>query len=394
MRNALIVAAALALAPLGALKVEAAEPIPADAAAPVTLPSGLVYSVLAPGRAGPSPKDGDPVTVHYTGWLTDGTVFDSSRTRGAPARFAVGDLIPGWNEALTLMTPGARWKITIPPRLAYGVEGRPGAIPPNSTLIFDLELIAFSTRPVFSAGNPERQSTTSSGLVVQPLQEGSGDLPQSTDIVELDYALWTEKGQLLDASSNPNGQPIKMAVKDLPLAVLREGAALLRVGGRVWLKAPPALAFGDKAQGSALPAGSVTIWELSLRSIGKPLPLPAFAKTAEGAGLKLPSGLLVETVREGTGATPRLGDTVTVHYAGWLVDGTLFDASFSRGEPTSFQLGRVIQGWNEGLARMKEGGIARLTIPGPLAYGPAGAPPKIGPNATLIFYVELIKVGG
>ncbi|MFM8979441.1 MAG: FKBP-type peptidyl-prolyl cis-trans isomerase, partial [Planctomycetia bacterium] len=134
MRHALMLAAALVLAPLAAPALEAAEPIPADGQAAVTTPSGLVYSVLTPGRAGPSPKNGDPVTVHYTGWLTNGTVFDSSRERGAPARFAVGQLIQGWNEALTLMTPGARWKLTIPAGLAYGAGGQPPTIPPNSTL--------------------------------------------------------------------------------------------------------------------------------------------------------------------------------------------------------------------------------------------------------------------
>lgn len=106
-----------------------------------TTASGLQYEILAEG-AGDSPKATDKVTVHYTGKLIDGTVFDSSVERGEPATFGVTQVIPGWVEALQLMKPGAKWRLYIPSRLAYGPNGAGGVIGPNQTLIFDVELIS------------------------------------------------------------------------------------------------------------------------------------------------------------------------------------------------------------------------------------------------------------
>jgi peptidylprolyl isomerase len=94
----------------------------------------------------------------------------------------------------------------------------------------------------------------------------------------------------------------------------------------------------------------------------------------------------------GDGASPQVGQNVSVHYTGWLTNGTKFDSSRDRGQPIAFPLGqgRVIQGWDEGIASMKVGGKRRLIIPGALAYGPSGRPPTIPPNATLIFDTELV----
>jgi FKBP-type peptidyl-prolyl cis-trans isomerase FklB len=105
-----------------------------------TTASGLQYEVLTSG-SGASPSAADSVTVHYRGTLVDGTEFDSSHKRGKPAVFPVNRVIPGWTEALQLMHEGDKWKLTIPPGLAYGEGGAGALIPPNSTLIFEVELI-------------------------------------------------------------------------------------------------------------------------------------------------------------------------------------------------------------------------------------------------------------
>ena len=106
----------------------------------VTLPSGLQYRVLASGE-GESPTTTDSVLAHYHGTLTDGTVFDSSVDRGEPATFGLSQVIAGWTEALQLMKVGDKWRLFIPPSLAYGEASPTPAIPPNSALIFDVELL-------------------------------------------------------------------------------------------------------------------------------------------------------------------------------------------------------------------------------------------------------------
>jgi len=105
-----------------------------------TTQSGLQYKVLSEG-SGASPHPTDQVTVNYRGTLLDGTVFDSSYERGQPATFPLNKVIPGWQEALTMMKPGAKWQIFIPPELAYGANSPAPQIPPNALLKFDVELL-------------------------------------------------------------------------------------------------------------------------------------------------------------------------------------------------------------------------------------------------------------
>ncbi len=108
----------------------------------VTTPSGLKYQDTVVGN-GPAPRQGQKVSVHYTGWLTNGTKFDSSRDRGEPFQFTLGrgEVIKGWDEGVASMKVGGRRKLTIPPDLAYGSRGAGGAVPPNATLVFDVELL-------------------------------------------------------------------------------------------------------------------------------------------------------------------------------------------------------------------------------------------------------------
>jgi peptidylprolyl isomerase len=130
----------------------------------------------------------------------------------------------------------------------------------------------------------------------------------------------------------------------------------------------------------------------------KPTPAPGAEKTSESKMTKTPSGLQYEDVKVGDGASPQKGQTAVVHYTGWLWEngakGKKFDSSVDRGQPFSFPvgMGRVIKGWDEGVATMKVGGKRILLIPPDLGYGSRGAGGAIPPNATLIFEVELLEV--
>ncbi len=117
------------------------------------------------------------------------------------------------------------------------------------------------------------------------------------------------------------------------------------------------------------------------------------AKAASEKGAtKTATGIVIQMIKEGKGASPKEADTVKVHYHGTLTDGTVFDSSVQRGEPATFPLAQVIPCWTEGVQRVKVGGKARLICPANLAYGDRGAPPAIKPGATLIFEVELLDI--
>lgn len=121
--------------------------------------------------------------------------------------------------------------------------------------------------------------------------------------------------------------------------------------------------------------------------------VPPFALPSDAELTTTASGLKYCMVEDGDGAAPKSSDKVTVHYAGWLTDGTPFDSSYGRGSPATFPLNGVIPGWTEGVQLMKPGAIYKFVIPPELAYGAHGAPPVIGPGATLLFQVQLLSVG-
>lgn len=368
--------------------------IPADTTI-VTTASGLKYSVLAQG-SGPRPKAGSMVKVHYSGWLTDGTPFDSSVQRGEPFEFPLGagQVIRGWDEGVALMQKGTRVKLTIPYELAYGEAGRPPTIPPKSTLIFEVELLDFTVLPDMVAADPEKQVKLESGIVYQVLEAGEGDNVPKGHLCELEYALFSSDGELID-STHARKSNIKDTCGESRMVFMNEVLPLMRQGAWWRIEVPSKLAFGSRQVHPKLPPDSISVWQLRVVSVKAGLPAPAFVALTPETTVTTASGLKYEVVREAPAdaTKPRLGQQVTVHYAGWLTDGTPFDSSYKKAEPSSFQLGRVITGWNEGLQLMGEGAAYRFEIPANLAYGAAGRAPVIPANATLVFYVELIKAG-
>lgn len=136
-----------------------------------------------------------------------------------------------------------------------------------------------------------------------------------------------------------------------------------------------------------------TIAMVIVAALALSLVVYVISRRTSNAEVTTASGLRYTDIQEGTGASPKPGQTVTVHYTGTLESGKKFDSSYDRGQPADFRIGvgQVIKGWDEGLMTMKVGGKRRLVIPGRLGY-PAGKPPDIPPNSTLIFDVELLNV--
>jgi FKBP-type peptidyl-prolyl cis-trans isomerase len=340
--------------------------------------SGLQWGILTPGTDAAGPADGDTVEVHYTGWLTDGKKFDSSRDRGAPSKFGVNQVIPGWTEGLKLMTPGMRCKFVIPGDLAYGAQGRPGTIPPNATLVFDVELISVVRMPKMPPADAAKQKALEDGCKVQVMKVGAGAAIGADDGVALRYAIWKADGTLLDCTEK-SGRKMSGALDSLQWPFLKGVVADMKVGGVVRAEVPQALLPQARAD---------TVWELELVSTTK---LPKFRDLAQDKVVTTQSGLQYEVIDQGEGDSPKATDTVVAHYSGWLTDGTMFDSSHARGEPTEFPLNRVIAGWTEGLQLMKPGGKFLFRIPSELGYGSRQSG-QIPPNSTLVFLVELVEV--
>lgn len=364
-------------------------PIPADTEV-VTTASGLKYSVLAKGEGGESPARGDRVRVHYTGWLEDGTVFDSSVQRGVPAEFGVGHVIDGWNEGLELMSVGDRFKFTIPGALGYGAEGTPdGAIPPNATLIFEVELLEITARTMphlpwtVEAGEA---LTTEDGTSYRLLAAGEGRTFEGAEVVVLDFAFWSDEGQALQSTAM-NGRPLLVSPAQLPLPFLVELSSGMRAGThlhfRVASKSIPGLGFDDFEH----VVGQIKV--LSVLDFAK----PEFTVPADEELTTTESGLRYKILSEGgpfrAGATAQ----VAAHYAGWLTDGTQFDASYDRGRPLTGSLMGLIDGWKEGMRLVGRGGKIILVIPPELGYGDQ-TKASIPAGSTLVFVIELIDFRG
>jgi len=354
--------------------------VPADvAAAPadaVKTESGLASKVLQAGSGDKKPTAADTVTVHYSGWTTDGKMFDSSVERGEPTSFPLGQVIAGWTEGLQLMVAGEKRRFWIPEDLAYGpvVEGsgRPGGM-----LVFDVELIEIKEAPK----PPEDTEKTEGGVAYKIIKEGEGETPGDNQVVTFHFTGKTMEGETVqDSRSQP--QPPSVPLDKLPpeLGGLFKEMKIGEVR-KCWLPEP------------RVPGGFI-VADLELISVKDAPPAPpvpedvaAVPETAE----KTESGLAYRVLTAGKGEEkPKDTDTVKVHYSGWTLDGEMFDSSVTRGEPTQFPLNGVIKGWTEGLQLMLVGEKRRFWIPADLAYGenPGGG----RPGGMLVFDVELLEI--
>ncbi len=253
---AFAVAASSAQTPLAQI------PAPSDVTAPpadaTKTPSGLVTKVEKPGAGKNHPAKDEVVTVDYTGWTTDGKMFDSSIARGKPATLPVNRVIPGFGEGIQMMVTGETRRLWIPQSLAYkGQQGRPAG-----TLVFDVTLLDMPTRaPVDVKAPPADAKRTSSGLAYKVLTPGTGTRhPKRVDEVTVHYTGWTTDGKMFD-SSVARGKPASFPL-DHVIPGWTEGVQLMVEGEttRFWI--PERLAY----QGKQAPFGML-VFDVQLINI-------------------------------------------------------------------------------------------------------------------------------
>ena len=244
----------LTMALLTAIPLSAQEPRqsvatpPPDVAAPpadaAKTPTGLASKVITPGTGKTHPGKADIVTVHYTGWKTDGTMFDSSVLRGKPSSFPLDRVIAGWTEGVQLMVEGEKRRFWIPEALAYK-----GAREPKGMLVFDVELISIAnlSAPADVKAPPPDAKKTPSGLAYKVLKPGTGGRhPSAAGTVTVHYTGWTTDGKMFD-SSVARGQPTSFGVGDV-IKGWTEGLQLMVQGEKTRFWIPQDLAYkGERA---------------------------------------------------------------------------------------------------------------------------------------------------
>ncbi len=257
-------------------------PAPADVAAPPAdakkEASGLASKVLQPGTGTDKPTSDSKVKVHYTGWTTDGKMFDSSVQRGQPITFPLNGVIPGWTEGVQLMVVGEKRRLWIPEEMAY--KGKPGR--PQGMLVFDVELLDIKKpipAPSDVAAVPADAKKEKSGLASKVLAKGKGTAhPAAKDEVEVHYTGWTTDGKMFD-SSVERGEPAKFQL-DMVIPGWTEGVQLMTEGEKRRLWIPQDLAY--KGQPGA-PAGMLVFDVELLKVMKSALPAPSASVPASAS---------------------------------------------------------------------------------------------------------------
>ena len=241
---------------------------------------------------------------------------------------------------------------------------------------------------------------TKSGLMYIIDKPGEGKYLEEGDIVEVHYEGFTLDGKKFDSSIDRGKTYQFRYLIDPFIEGWNEGLGLIQEGGEIQLIIPYWLAFGTNGKGPIPPSSAIVFnvqiisaYSEKARLLEQNAEFKSIMLKTYPEAIQTESGLMYEVIEKGNGAFPKSGQKVTVHYTGYLADGTKFDSSVDRGTPFEFQLGvgQVIKGWDEGIILCEKGGKIKLILPYWVAYGEQGRPPSIPGKSTLIFDIELIS---
>ncbi|KAJ9547980.1 hypothetical protein OSB04_020523 [Centaurea solstitialis] len=343
---------------------------------------GLKKKLLKQGEGCETPENGDEVEVHYTGTLLDGTRFGSSRDRGTPFKFTIGQgqIIKGWDQGIKTMKKGENALFTIPAALAYGESGSPPTIPPNATLQFDVQLLSwFRIKDICKDG----------GIFKKIVRKGEKwHNPGYTDEVLVKYEVQLEDGTLVAKSDG-----VEFAVDDGHYCpALSEAVKTMKKGEKAILTVKPQYGFGEKGKEALgneglVPANATLQIKLELVSWKTTL-----------LNITNDEQVVKKVLKEGEGyERPNKGAVVQVKLNGLLRDGTMFiKKGYIQSEPYEFKIGeeQVIDGLDKGVMTMKKGEVAILAIGPEYAFGSTESKQELAavpPNSTVIYEVYLIS---
>ncbi len=405
-----------------------------------TTDSGLRYKIIELNEEGKQVVSGDVLSLRLTYGMPDSAIFSSDQ---APDNLMVlmqrESAYPGdFYEMMGLLHQGDSVEFELDAESFFRKTIGSGQIPPGfdeQPLVFNVRLEKVQTKAEMDAEMQAEQEKlkieqlaeieeymaenslsgepTESGLFLIEAKKGTGPKPNPGDIVKVHYTGTLLNGEKFDSSLD-RGEPIEFPLgQGKVIPGWDEGIALLNEGTEATLLIPSYLAYGERGSRGGIPPNSILRFDITLvdvvnqaeKQAAEQAKNEAYRKNetaernkyiAENGITTKPtaSGLYVIITEEGTGRKPKKGERVKVHYHGTLLDGTKFDSSYDRGQPFEFPLGqgRVIKGWDEGIAMMKVGSKATLIIPSKLGHGERGSGQIIHPYATLKFDVELVGI--
>lgn len=343
--------------------------------------TGVMKKLLQEGEGWERPSKGDEVEVHYVGTLLDGAQFDSSRDRGTPFKFKLGqgEVIKGWDEGIKTMKKGEKALFTIPPEMAYGESGSPPTIPPNATLQFEVELLNWtSVKDICKDG----------GIMKKVLVEGEGwQNPKDLDEVFVKYEARLEDETLVYKSDG-----VEFTVKDGYFCpALAKAVKTMKKGEKALLTVKPQYGFGEGGKPASRDEGAVP----PNANLQITLELVSWKTVSDVANDKK---VLKKILKEGEGyERPNDGAVVQVKLIGKLQDGSVFVKKGHDDEPPfEFKVDeeQMIDGLDRAVKTMKKGEIAQITIHPDYAFGASESQQELATvpaNSTVIYEVEMVS---